>query len=142
MRLKNLIKTISIIFIFLTMLLAFSMAIGPVGNVCAQESAEEELSPNEARIVFKKGGFIKTDNITHLGNANNTVLIDGEYVWKSDIATEDGKHIHIITDNDWLYAPDGTPVEIEIEYYDTGNGFFAVRYDGVNDVQWWSGSPD
>lgn len=127
----------------LASLLALSMTMGITGNVYAeQESSDKELSPNEARIVFDKGGYTKTDNITHVGYVGKPELVGGEYAWKSTLSSEDGKHIHIITSNDWLYAPEGTPVEIEVEYYDTGNGFFAIRYDGVNDVQWWSGSPD
>lgn len=126
----------------LASLLALSMTIGITGNVYAEQEGTKELSSNEARIVFDKGGYTKSDNITHVGYVGKPELVGGEYAWKSTLSSEDGKHIHIITSNDWLYAPEGTPVEIEVEYYDTGNGFFAIRYDGVNDVQWWSGSPD
>ena len=44
-----------------------------------------------------------------------------------------------MTDNEWLYAPNGTTVEIEIEYYDIGNGFMTLRYNGLNDIKWWEG---
>ncbi len=127
----------------LASVLALSMAIGLVNSVYAEpESGGEEISPNEARIVFDKGGHTATDNITRVGYVGTPEFIAGEYALKRDHSIEDGRHIQIVTSNDWLYAPNGTSVEIEVEYYDMSNGFFLLRYNGTNDKKWWEGFTD
>ena len=127
----------------LASVLALSMVFSLITNTYAENDAgSEELSPNVAKIVFDKDGCTKTDNVTRVGYKGETELIGGEYALKRDHTIEDGRHIQFVTDNDWLYAPNGTPVEIEVEYYDTGNGFFLLRYNGLNDKLWWESHTD
>ena len=127
----------------LASVLALSMMLGLVNGVFAEsEAASEELPSNVAKIVFDKGGHTATDNITRVGYVGTPELIDGQYALKRDHTIEDGRHIQVVTSNDWLYAPNGTSVEIEVEYYDISNGFFLLRYNGLNDKLWWEGFTD
>lgn len=127
----------------LATLLAFSMLLSLAGNAYAErESNNEDLSQlpdTVAKIVFTKDGHEKTDNIARLNYSGKTELVGGKYGLFRDHSTEDGRHIQVATTKEWLYAPKGTTVEISIEYFDTGNGFFLLRYNGLNDKLWWEG---
>ena len=126
---------------FLALILAVTMGVGLVSTSYANVDDDPlaGVTKNEAKVVFTSDGFVKTDNITTFRYSGSTEYMNGEYVLRRDHATEEGRHIQVVTDNDWLYAPDGTPVEIEVEYFDKGNGFMAIRYNGVGDKLWWEG---
>lgn len=126
----------------LSLILSVTMLAGFANVSYAEENPFEGLTKNEAKVIFTSDGYVKTDNITKFRYAGSTEYMNGEYVLRRDHSIEDGRHIQVITDNDWLYAPDGTPVEIEVEYLDKGNGFMAIRYNGVNDKLWWEGFTD
>ena len=102
----------------LASVLALAMTLGIVSTGYAEENNKEERSANVTKIVFDKDGCTKTDNVTRVGYTGKAEIIGGEYALKRDHNTEEGRHIQIVTDNEWLYAPEGTPVEIEIEYFD------------------------
>ncbi|MBE7015991.1 MAG: hypothetical protein E7417_04130 [Ruminococcaceae bacterium] len=124
---------------FLALILAVSMVMGLTVTAYAEENPLEGLSKNTAKIIFDRDGCIKSDNVTRVGYKGNVEMVGGKYALRRDHSIEDGRHIQVVTDNEWLYAPNGTTVEIEIEYYDVGNGFMTLRYNGVNDIKWWEG---
>lgn len=135
------------------LLLAASMMFSSLGGISAYaeeapdaaavtRSADDVEGINtkkEALIIFDKGQPVLSDNITvNYDGGYSVEKVGGEWALKRAGSSQ---YVFVNTDNEFLYAPDGTPVEIEVEYYDTGEGYFALCYDGVSSKYWWDTAP-
>lgn len=106
-------------------------------NVIVSVSAKSVGESNTAEVLLEQSvtssGFAEVESGT--GKAAEVVNRDGKYGWllnKSD--GKDKAYIGFVLDNKFKHEEnDGSVYEIEVEYYDTGEGYIAIHYDSYDE---------
>ena len=71
--------------------------------------------------------------MTHIAVANKEVERAGRKGMLMDRDGEPELYILLDVDDEMMYAiPDGTPIEVTVEYFDEGDGRFELTYDGYD----------
>lgn len=72
------------------------------------------------------------ENITIPGYVTDTIDVGGRMARTTKIA-QSSHHLYCDVNDEFMYAiPNGTPVEITVEYYDSGTGMFTLDYDSYD----------
>lgn len=113
----------------LSLILSFSMVLGSIPALSAAHAAD---NAGYAEYVF--GDTDCSVNVEGV-DVNHRVIVEkgGKKVLQRTTAEED-LYIYMKLDSDEFRNSQGQPVYITVEYFDEGNGFFTLSYDGTNNT--------
>ena len=110
-----------------TLCAALSLSLGLSG---ANFAAAAEGTDEYALAYF--GSEDTFENMTIPGYVTDTIDVGGRMARTTKIANA-SHHLYCDVNDEFMYAiPNGTPVEITVEYYDSGTGMFTLDYDSYD----------
>ena len=105
---------------------------GMVSSMYVPVLAQEDF----AKLEFNASG-VTYSNIDWVAYNNGSITeIGGRPALQLKAHDNSNLYLRVALADRWLYAPEGTAAEFDVEYYDTGTGSFAIAYDSThnNDV--------
>lgn len=123
---------------FASLMLAFTFVLGSVsGNVFA--SSKNAIDKNTAIATLGKSLVTNGFETVEMGSVSGAVNVskDGKEAWLLDKSQGTNKaNINLVLADSFKHGEnDGSVYEVEVDYYDSGNGYLRVYYDSYTNTK-------